>query len=295
MHLPAGILSMPLYIGLPQWSHSAWPGHLLGRATRPSDHLADYAKVFNAIEGNTTFYANPSPDTVQRWRDATTDAFRFTFKFPKTISHQSELLGMEREVSAFIQLLAPLHERLGLLKLQLPASFGPAGLPRLEAFLRQLPADFAYAVEVRHPDFFAKGEAERALNRLLIERGINRIMLDSRPLFSVPATLAAKSAAMIEAQGKKPQLPVHVLATAEAPVVRFIGLPQPEQNHRFLQPWLPRWRSWLDEGKTLYLFIHTADNAHAPELARQVATALDQPLPPFVGETDCAQQGILNF
>lgn len=282
---------MPLYLGLPQWSHPAWPGQLLGRATRPVDHLADYAQVFNAIEGNTTFYASPTPQTVLRWRDATDDDFRFTFKLPKTISHQSDLLGMDREVSAFVALLAPLHERIGLLKLQLPASFGPAGLARLEAFLERLPADFAYAVEVRHPDFFAKGEAERALNHLLMARGVNRIMLDSRPLFSV----TAKSAAMIDAQGKKPQLPVHLLATAHAPVVRFIGLPNPADNHPFLQPWLPHWRRWLDEGKHLYLFIHTADNAHAPQLAREVAQALGHSLPPFIGENDLARQGTLDL
>ncbi|RWS46078.1 hypothetical protein CKA56_16785, partial [Arcobacter venerupis] len=145
----------------------------------------------------------------------------------------------------------------------LPARFGPEGLARLTAFLERLPRAFRYALEVRHPDFFAKGEAERALNRLLIEQGVNRVMLDSRPLFSVPATTAA----LVDAQGKKPRLPVHLLATARAPMVRFIGLPDPATNHPFLPSWLPHWRQWLAEGKDLYLYIHTADNAQAPELA----------------------------
>jgi uncharacterized protein YecE (DUF72 family) len=50
-----------------------------------------------------------------------------------------------------------LHDKLGLLKLQLPARFGPEGLARLAAFFARLPQDFTYALEVRHPDFFAKG------------------------------------------------------------------------------------------------------------------------------------------
>lgn len=178
-----------------------------------AEHLAHYARVFNTVEGNTTFYASPTPDTVQRWADAVPAHFRFSFKFPKEISHQSNLVSVDKQVTDFIRLLTPLHDKLGLLKLQLPARFGPSGLPRLAEFFNRLPTAFRYALEVRHPDFFAKGEAERSLNRMLMEKGINRIMLDSRPLFSVPATTAA----MIDAQGKKPRLPVHLLATASAP------------------------------------------------------------------------------
>ena len=286
---------MSLYLGLPQWSHPAWPGQLLGMNARPAEHLADYARVFNSVEGNTTFYASPTPETVRRWADAVPPQFRFSFKFPKEISHQSDLVSAGKQVADFITLLGPLHGQLGLLKLQLPARFGPAGLPRLAAFFEGLPPDFTYALEVRHPDFFAKGEAERALNRLLMDKGINRIMLDSRPLFSVPASLAAKNAALVDAQGKKPRLPVHLLATANSPVVRLIGLPHPEDNHPFLPSWLPHWKQWLAEGKDLYLFIHTADNARAPELARQVSRLLGQEMAPWPGENDRARQGLLPF
>ena len=232
---------MSLYLGLPQWSHPSWPGQLLGLGAKPAEHLAHYATVFNSVEGNTTFYALPTPDTVQRWADAVPDHFRFNFKFPQTISHQSDLVSADKQVADFIRLLAPLHDKLGLLTLQLPARFGPEGLARLAAFIERLPRAFRYALEVRHPEFFAKGEAERALNRLLMEQGVNRVMLDSRPLFSVPATTPA----LVDAQGKKPRLPVHLLATANAPMVRFIGLPGPAANHPFLPSWLPHWRQWL--------------------------------------------------
>lgn len=236
---------MSLYLGLPQWSHPSWPGQLLGLGAKPAEHLAHYAAVFNSVEGNTTFYALPTPDTVQRWADAVPDHFRFNFKFPQTISHQSDLVSADKQVADFIRLLAPLHDKLGLLTLQLPARFGPQGLARLAAFIDRLPRAFRYALEVRHPDFFAKGDAERALNRLLMEQGVNRVMLDSRPLFSVQATTPA----LVDAQGKKPRLPVHLLATANAPMVRFIGLPDPAANHPFLPSWLPTGASGSRRGK----------------------------------------------
>ncbi|EGE6689827.1 DUF72 domain-containing protein, partial [Escherichia coli] len=45
----------------------------------------------NCVEGNTTLYALPKPEVVLRWREQTTDDFRFCFKFPATISHQAAL------------------------------------------------------------------------------------------------------------------------------------------------------------------------------------------------------------
>ncbi|WP_034949283.1 DUF72 domain-containing protein, partial [Erwinia oleae] len=188
----------PFYLGLPQWQHPQWKKR--GIVT-----LADYAQYFNCVEGNTTLYALPKPEIVQRWRDMTDDNFRFCFKFPATISHQAMLRNCDALTAEFFALLAPLAERIGQYWLQLPPVFGPDHLPALWAFLDGLPEAFSYGVEVRHPEFFAKGDAERALNQGLHQRGINRVILDTRGVHSaVPATPA-----VIEAQRKKPHLPVH--------------------------------------------------------------------------------------
>ena len=284
---------LPYFLGCPSWSENAWREGLYPQNARPADFLSLYAQVFNAVEGNTTFYARPAPTTVERWAQSLPERFRFTAKFPRDISHGGDLRQQLHAADDFLQLLRPLGARVAPFWLQLPASFGPQRLAELVSFIDTLQRPLA--VEVRHPDFFAKGEAERALNRLLMDKGINRIMLDSRPLFSVPASLAAKNAALVDAQGKKPRLPVHLLATANSPVVRLIGLPHPEDNHPFLPSWLPHWKQWLAEGKDLYLFIHTADNARAPELARQVSRLLGQEMAPWPGENDRARQGLLPF
>jgi uncharacterized protein YecE (DUF72 family) len=72
-----------MYVGLPQWSHPKWVR--LGITS-----LEEYARHFNCVEGNTTLYALPKPRLL-RWREQTTDDFRFCFKFPATISHQAAL------------------------------------------------------------------------------------------------------------------------------------------------------------------------------------------------------------
>ena len=270
---------MSLYLGLSQWSHPAWPGQLLSTGLKSTEHLLDYAQVFNSVEGNTSFYGVPDTQSLTRWASQTGDDFRFTFKFPATVSHQGQLIDNVPVALSFIEQLAPLRDKLGMLMLQLPAACGPEQLNGLALLLSALPKDLQYGVEVRHPAFFAKGEAERQLNRLLLEHKANRIIMDSRAVFSCPPTTPA----LADAQQKKPQVPVHIISTGCAPVIRFIGHPEPDYNRRFWQPWLPRIQGWLTEGKSVYLFIHTADNQFAPIMAAEIAAALQHPLPDFPG------------
>lgn len=89
-----------MYIGLPQWQHPAW--NRIGLRD-----LADYSRYFNCVEGNTTFYALPKLEIVQRWRDMTTDDFRFCFKFPATISHKAALRNCDADLQAFLPLSEP--------------------------------------------------------------------------------------------------------------------------------------------------------------------------------------------
>lgn len=268
----------PLYLGLPQWQHPQWKK--LGMTT-----LEDYARYFNCVEGNTTLYALPRPEVVQRWRAMTHDSFRFCFKFPATISHQSALRQCGDLTAEFFALMAPLADRIGQYWLQLPAAFSPADLPALWAFLEALPGDFRYGVEVRHPEFFAKGEAERALNRGLHRYGANRVILDTRGVHSaIPGT-----AAIIDAQRKKPKLPVHAVITAGDPMIRFIGGDDPMANLQLFRSWLTRLPEWCAQARP-WLFIHTPDIAFAPELVRYLWPALRQALPQLGDAPDWPQQ-----
>lgn len=256
-----------IYIGLPQWTHPAWTR--LGISC-----LEEYARHFNCVEGNTTFYALPKAEMVKRWREQTSDDFRFCFKFPATISHQAALRHCDELATEFFARMSPLASRIGLFWLQLPAAFGPTDLSALWRFVDTLAADFSYGVEVRHPAFFAKGEAEKQLNRGLHQRGINRVILDSRPLHGAPAL----SKAVIEAQRKKPRLPVHAIVTAQNPVVRFIGSDNMTQNRDLFAVWLNKLPLW-EQSTTPYLFLHTPDIALAPELSYKLWQALRRAIP----------------
>ncbi len=257
------------YIGLPQWHHPAWHEGLLAGRDR-SAALAGYAQSFNSVEGNTTFYGLPSPDTVQRWIQEVAAPFRFCFKFPRTISHDQGLHHTESELQTFLHRLDPLADRLGVLWLQLPAAFGPAELPLLARFLLQLPAGFSFAVEARHPAFFERGDADRRFSELLAASGVNRIAFDTRALFRDPADDPITR----EALSAKPRLPLRPVATAGAPMVRLITPLQLELGDDLLAYWVARVLKWIDEGRTPWLFFHTPDCARAPELAARFAARL---------------------
>ena len=199
--------------------------------------------------------------------------FRFTAKFPGDISHGGDLREQLPAAHSFVGLMSPLGERVSPLWLQLSASFSPQRLAELAGFIDGL--ERPLAVEVRHPQFFAKGDAERMLNRLLRDRGVERICLDPRALFSCTST----SAAVLHAQAKKPKVPPRPAALTLFPQVRFIGHPELEANDPFLIPWVEKIAGWIEEGRTPYVFLHTSDNRLAAQLALRFHAKLMARLP----------------
>lgn len=149
-------------------------------------------------------------------------------------------------------------------------------------------------MEVRHLAFFDKGESERALNRLLMDLGVERVGLDSAALFSAdPSEPAVRLA-----QAKKPRVPARALAFSEHPQVRFIGRLELAANDYYLAKWVTRVADWIEAGKVPYVFLHTPDNRQAPELALRFHAQLRERLPglpalPELSTADTEQLGLL--
>ncbi len=148
--------------------------------------------------------------------------------------------------------------------------------------------EFNYGVEVRHPQFFAKGEEEQTLNRGLHQRGVNRVILDSRPVHAA----RPHSEAIRDAQRKKPKVPVHAVLTATNPLIRFIGSDDMTQNRELFQVWLQKLAQW-HQTTTPYLFLHTPDIAQAPELVHTLWEDLRKTLPEIGAVPAIPQQSSL--
>lgn len=267
------ILYFMLYIGCPQWSSAHWKGRFFTRDCQPKQMLEQYSHIFNSVEGNTSFYADPTPETVLKWQKNVPEHFKFTFKIPRRFSHDMALQHCQSELLAWLTLFEPLYQNIGQIMLQLPKSCSPDFLATINSFTRLLPSDLPLGIEVRHLGFFDKGENEMRFNQFLMTQKYNRIMMDTRPLFSEPPNTAA----IIDAQRKKPKVPLHVIATANAPIIRYVGCSDLAANRKLYHPWLDKIRGWLNDGKTPYLFFHTADNFDAPLLAKQFIADLAHP------------------
>ena len=266
------------YIGCPVWGTKEWAGNFFPPRTPTSEFLRLYSRQLTTVEGNTTFYATPSEETIARWAQETPATFRFCPKIARTISHAPRLDTTQAETLSFVDRMCGLGTQLGPLFLQLPPSFAPTHLDQLQAFLDFWPAKARLAVEVRHPAFYKEPQAAE-VNTLLEHYNAARVMMDTRPQRTGPT----EERKMLEARERKPDLPLQVALTTDFAFLRYIGHPHLDVNQPFLESWAQQLGQWLRRGTTLYVFCHCPIDAQAPvlcaELYRRVRPVF--PLPPL--------------
>jgi len=119
------------------------------------------------------------------------------------------------------------------------------------------------SVEVRNLAYFDKRQTEQQFLAGLSNRGVNRVIMDSRPVFSTDAYCES----LIDVQKNKLRVPCHPLVTASHPVVRFVGHPDLPRNELWLEQWAAKLSQWLSQGLTPSVFVHSSDNIAAPTLA----------------------------
>ena len=253
------------YIGCPAWGYKGWVGTFFPGHTPASEFLSLYSKKLTTVEGNTTFYATPSAEIIERWVNETPETFHFCPKISRSISHSLHLDESKEETFQFIERMKGLGSRLGPMFLQLPPTFGPTYTGQLERFLAFWPADVRLAVEVRHPQFYVETHAT-ALNELLTRYNIARVLMDTRPL----RTGTEKEQRMLQARERKPNLPLQVVATTDFVFVRYIGHPRLEVNTAFLDSWAQQLGQWLQQSLTLYVFCHCPFEEFDPTLCTEL-------------------------
>jgi uncharacterized protein YecE (DUF72 family) len=261
------------YVGCALWGYKDWVGGLFPPGSKSADFLSLYSRRLTTTEGNTTFYATPRSETVQRWAAETPETFRFCFKLPREVSHEGPLTAQVKTTREFIDRMAPLGERLGPFFLQLPPGYRAVKIDDIERWLASWPKEYRLAVEVRHDDWYSEPH-ESALMELLSRYNAGRVVMDVRPLSAGPLPGAEEN--LQRARDNKPDVPMHPLRSSDVALIRYIGHPKPDLNASLLDEWAERIAAWLADDTQVYFFCHCPDERRSPALCRELQRRLER-------------------
>jgi uncharacterized protein YecE (DUF72 family) len=150
-----------LLVGTSSWSNSDWLGRFYPPNLKPGQFIEAYAHRFRAVEIDSTYYSIPAPHVIAGWRDKTPPGFVFAAKIPGVITHEKVLRDCQTELTNFLTNIAILGDRLGPLLLQFPYFNQNVFVSRdpfeklLRPFLRSLPKEFKFALEIRNKNWIS--------------------------------------------------------------------------------------------------------------------------------------------
>lgn len=229
-------------VGTSGWSYLEWIGRFYPNGTSPARMLEFYARRFTTVEAHSTYRRLPTPATLVRWDQQVPPGFRFVPKMHLGVTHRRDLDGVEDRVTAFVDAVAPLGERLGPLLLSLPHH--EPDLARLDRLIDALPPP-----PHGRPAAFelAPAWATTAVYDRLDAAGATAVVSDtSRPDVSIPA--------------------VGPLA--------YVRLRRDRYNRAELEAWADRLAKVRADGRDVYAFLKHDERGDGPRYARRLAAAV---------------------
>lgn len=262
---------MSIRLGTQGWNYDAWVGPFYPAGTRAADYLKLYARAFDTVEVDSTFYAVPSAKTVRGWAARVPAGFTFALKLPKEISHENRLRDPAGVAPLFFESARELGGKLGPILIQLGPDFMPAERPALAEFLSTLPHDLQFAVEFRQ-----RGWTEPDVLALLADHNVAFALTDAR---WIP---------------RRTMLALAEQPTADFAYVRWMGPNRDIVDYsriqfdrsRELGAWSQTLRELNERVKTIWGFANNHFAGHSPSTARDLQKLVGQTpvMPAELGE-----------
>jgi uncharacterized protein YecE (DUF72 family) len=163
----------PVRIGCSGWNYGHWRERVYPKGLPSRRWLAHYAKLFDTVEVNSTFYRLPRRESVAAWVAESPPGFRFAVKASRFLTHMKRLTDMDQGVRRFYERIEPLVEspKLGPVLWQLPENFHRDD-ERLAGALERLPPG-RHCFEFRHRSWFCED-----VYSLLRSRGVALVIGD---------------------------------------------------------------------------------------------------------------------
>lgn len=231
-------------VGTSGFSYREWRGSFYPEDLRDREMLSFYARRFDTVEINSTFYRMPTTDRLDDWAARVPEGFSFALKTPRRVTHHKKLRDTSDEMDHLVRTVSELDDKLGPVLVQLPPSL-KKDLPLLRDFLSVFPEGFRAAFEFRHASWFAD---------------------------DVFDALAARETALVVADSGNEELPPVTVRTAPYGYARL-------RREDYQDDDLARWaRILTDPGwDDLYVFFKHEEAGTGPRWARRFAEIVGGP------------------
>lgn len=257
-----------VYLGCAKWGRKEWVGKIYPKGTKAAQFLDQYVKHYNSIELNATHYQIYPPEEIAKWAAKTAGKdFKFCPKVINSISHDSGFLNTEVLTKSFLESVETFGDKLGPIFLQVSEWYNPKQRDKLFDYLKTLPANLQFFLEVRHADWFADKVIRKELFDTLRSLHIGAVITD---------TAGRRDCA-------------HMELTVPKTFIRYVGNSLHATDYTRSDAWVERIKYWLRNGlREVYFFMHMHDEAFSPELTVYLVDklnsecALNLPKPTFI-------------
>jgi uncharacterized protein YecE (DUF72 family) len=184
----------------------------------------------------------PSVKTIEAWKAATPENFKFTLKASQQITHRQRLAVPSEALDYFLSVVPGLEGRLGMVLYQLPPFF-KCDRQKLETFVSVLPRGVPAAFEFRHESWFTSN-----VYQVLRDHGVALCIHDADD-HTTPMEMTAP--------------------------FTYIRLRRTGYDHAQRQEWQTRIQGWADSGIDVFAYIKHEDNPNAPLIALEFAKGFE--------------------
>ncbi len=230
---------MGLHVGTSGWTYADWEGVFYPEGLKGTARLEYYAKIFDTVEVNATFYRVPTANVIASWNRRLSQNFHMVLKGTRLVTHKHRLKDVQQPLGWFWERVKEL-KTLKVILWQLPPSLRK-DLGLVESFLDLLPRDVAHALEFRHKSWWEEDVVE-----LLRAYGVSFVAVSH------------------------PKLPSELVVSSKVVYVRFHGLGPKLYRYDYSEEELAQWATKLAplvSSHEVYAFFNNDYEANAPRNA----------------------------
>ena len=251
-----GDVEQKVYVGCAKWGRTEWVGKIYPLKTKERNFLDHYVKHFNSIELNATHYKLYGPAAIHKWADKAGDRdFKFCPKMHKGVTHKGKLDENKFLINEFVRAVTAFENHRGPIFVQLSERFSPKRKNELFDFLKSLPTDLQFFLEVRHAGWFDKEDFREEFFSTLKQINVGAVITDTAERRDC----------------------VHMYLTLPVTFIRFVGNNLHTTDFSRIDDWVGRIKGWLNSGlQQVFFFMHMQDEALSPELCVYLVEQLNK-------------------